>query len=313
MKNPPKIAIVGATGLVGRTMLQVLLQRIPNATISLYASHKSAGSPIVEGENKYTVQLLSTDNLSTEYDIALFSAGSNISRQYAPLFQQKGTIVIDNSSCWRQDSSVPLVVPQVNSQSLKNHKGIIANPNCTTIQCVVALNSLQKTFGIERIIYNSYQSASGAGANAIMQLQRQYGCYDNIIPHIDDFCEDGYTKEEHKMIFETQKIFEKNIATTATCVRVPIQYGHGVSINVQLSKKTSFEEIDQILKQDRNITYYNDNTYPTPKDAKGKDNVLVGRLRKDNTHDNCYNLWVVADNIRKGAATNAVEIAEILL
>lgn len=313
MGQKHKIAIIGATGLVGSTMLDILSTRLPEAEIELYASQKSAGKVIEKNNKKYVVKLLSLDNLPKNCEYAMMSAGSEVSGRFAPLFSKHGIITIDNSSRWRKDTTVPLIVPEVNATALKQHSNIISNPNCSTIQCVVALNRLQKSFGIKRIVYNTYQAVSGAGQHALERLKNHTQYYDDTIPHIDEFCEDGYTKEEHKMIFETQKIFSKTIPITATTVRVPVTYGHSVSINVELHQKTNLNEIKQILQSDYNIKFIDGHEYPTAKLAKGTDQVYVGRLRQDYSKDNTYNLWVVADNIRKGAATNAVQILEKLI
>lgn len=313
MRLYPNIAIVGATGLVGSTMLQVLNQRLPKATIQLYASKKSAGKTVQINGQKHIVKELTKDNLPIGCDIILMSAGSDVSSQFVPLFRQVGVTTIDNSSCWRKDDKVPLIVPEVNATALKVHDNIVANPNCSTIQCVVALNQIQKIFGLKRIIYNTYQAVSGAGQQALIQLNQKKRYHDDIIPQIDKFAEDDYTLEEHKMIFETNKIFDSKILITATAVRVPVQFGHSVSINFQLAQKANLSDVQHALASDKNLIFMQGSDYPTAALARGKDNVFVGRLRQDKSEDNCFEMWVVADNIRKGAATNAVQIAQLLL
>jgi aspartate-semialdehyde dehydrogenase len=240
------------------------------------------------------------------------SAGKSVSEHYAPLLAKSGALVIDNSSCWRHHDDIPLVVPEVNSHAIARHKGIIANPNCSTIQSVVALHSLHKHYGIRRIVYNTYQAVSGAGNSALSQLHDKSKFHDNAIPHIDVFCEDGYTREERKMIFETQKILEAEIAITATTVRVPVEYGHSISINVTLDRPSELKDIVRLMQGDENIVFLQDG-YHTPQIARGTDAVYVSRLRVDNSAPNSYNMWVVADNIRKGAATNALQIAKCVV
>jgi aspartate-semialdehyde dehydrogenase len=311
MKNI-KLGIIGATGLVGRTILDILLDRMIAAHIDLYASAKSANTIVHSHGKDWVVQELSIDNMPSDCDIVLMSAGSNVSKQYTPLLKLSGAITIDNSSQWRQDLTVPLIVPEVNPHTIHDHSGIISNPNCSTIQCVVALHLLHQQYGIRRIVYNTYQAVSGAGNQALSQLDAKTYYYDNTIPQIDALCNDGYTKEEHKMIFETQKIFDCAIPITATTVRVPVRFGHCVSINIQLDRPSNIQDIHQLMHNNPHIVYMQQD-YPTPQLAKNKDQVYVGRLRQDHSMDNCYNMWVVADNIRKGAATNAVQISQLLV
>ena len=321
------VAVVGATGMVGNKFLKVLSERnLPVENYYLYASAKSAGKQIDFMGKKYTVIELQKENIvDKKIDIALFSAGSDTSLKFAPIFAEHGTLVIDNSSAWRRDENVPLVVPECNAEDLRNTpKNIIANPNCSTIQAVVALKPLHDAFGIKRIVYSTYQAVSGAGVKGYNDLKDgingaapqkfPYPIFGNCIPHIDVFLENGYTKEEDKMIFETKKILhDQNIKITATTVRVPVYYGHSESINVEFYKPCSVESIRAILEKAPGVIVQDDvknNIYPMAINAEDKDEVFVGRIRKDDTVESGCNLWVVADNIRKGAATNAVQIAE---
>lgn len=323
------LAIVGATGMVGRQFLDILAERnFPVKEIFMFASKKSANSIIKFGSREVVVEELTEDNIKAkEIDIALFSAGSDISLQYAPIFAAQNTVVIDNSSAWRMAPSVPLVVPEVNAKDILWNKGIIANPNCSTIQAMVALKPLYDNFGIKRIIYSTYQAVSGAGVQGLKDLEDGYKgeepkkfprpIANNLLPHIDVFLENGYTKEEMKMIEETKKILhDDNIKVTATTVRVPVFYGHSESINVELNKHFELDNLKDILKNSPGIVLQ-DNIqeleYPTPLESQGKDEVFIGRIRRDFSIDNGVNLWVVADNIRKGAALNAVQIAEYLI
>lgn len=320
------IAVVGATGMVGRKFLEVLEERkLPALNYYLFASKKSAGQVIDFMGKPHTIIELTPENvLARDIDIALFSAGGDISKEYAPIFAKHGALVIDNSSAWRRDENVPLVVPECNPEDIKKHKNIIANPNCSTIQAVVALKPLHEAFKIKRIIYSTYQAVSGAGVKGFNDLKGgicgekpqkfPYPIFGNCIPHIDVFLDNGYTKEEDKMIFETKKIFgDQNIKITATCVRVPVYYGHSESINVEFEKPCTVEDVISVLSKAEGVTVYDDvknNIYPMPLTFENKDGVYVGRIRKDDTVFSGINMWVVADNIRKGAATNTVQIAE---
>lgn len=320
------IAVVGATGMVGGKFLQVLSERkLPAENYYLYASAKSAGKEIEFMGKTYKVLELKEENvLDKKIDIALFSAGGDVSKQFAPVFAKHGALVIDNSSAWRRDENVPLVVPECNPQDILKHKNIIANPNCSTIQAVVALKPLNDAFKIKRIVYSTYQAVSGAGVRGFNDLKGgicgekpqkfPYPIFGNCLPHIDVFLDNGYTKEEDKMIFETKKILNDwDLKITATCVRVPVYYGHSESINVEFEKPCTVEQVREILSAAPGVIVRDDvknNVYPMPIIAEDKDEVFVGRIRKDDTVFSGVNLWVVADNIRKGAATNAVQIAE---
>lgn len=322
------IAIVGATGMVGRTFLKVLDQRnfeIDN--LYLFSSKKSAGSIVKFRDKEYIVEELNEDSFSRDIDIALFSAGGSVSKKFAPIAKENGVIVVDNSSAWRMDKDIPLVVPEVNPQDINWNNGIIANPNCSTIQSVVPLKVLHENFKIKRVIYSTYQAVSGSGIGGIMDLENGINGGENkkyphqiaynCIPHIDNFMENGYTKEEIKMIEETKKILnDQDIRVTATTVRVPVKYGHSVSINIEFEKEFEIDKVYELLKSVDGIVVVDDiknNTYPMAIDVEGKDEVYVGRVRRDYSVDNGINMWVVADNIRKGAATNTVQIAELLL
>jgi len=324
-----RVAIVGATGEVGRAFLKVLEEReFPVDELYLYASEKSEGTELTfRGEN-LKVRALNKETSFRGIDIALFSAGSSISKEYAPLFVRDGAVVIDNSSAWRLDPDVPLVVPEVNPEDVENHKGIIANPNCSTIQMVVALKPIYDAVGISAIVVATYQSVSGAGAKAIRELEDQTRawCQDkqmevknlprriafNVIPQIDVFTENGYTKEEMKMLNETRKIMhDPNIKVSATTVRVPVFYGHSEAISVKLNRPLEPESAMELLRKAKGVVLVEEG-YPTPIDVAGRDEVFVGRIRKDLVFEPGLSMWVVADNIRKGAATNAVQIAELL-
>lgn len=327
-----KIAVVGATGVVGRSFLKVLEERkLPAESYTLFASERSAGSTVRFMGEDYTVQLLTEESISAGFDIALFSAGGDTSKHFAPIAAKSGCLVIDNSSCWRMDPNVPLVVPEVNPQEILNHKGIIANPNCSTIQAMVALAPIQKKYGIKRVIYSTYQAVSGAGAAGINDLDEgakayaaglptpapkkfDYPIFCNCIPQIDVFADDDYTKEELKMINETRKILGvPDMAVTATCVRVPLFASHSESINLTLEKPFEIEDIKALLASAEGIVLVDDvanKKYPLAAEAADKDEVFVGRVRIDRSCENSLNMWCVADNIRKGAATNAVQIAQ---
>ena len=323
------IAVVGATGMVGNKFLQVLSERnLPVENYYLYASSKSAGKKIDFMGKEHTVIELTEDNIKDKkIDIALFSAGGGTSRDFAPIFVKYGAIVIDNSSQWRMNPNVPLVVPEVNPDDIDWNNGIIANPNCSTIQAVVALKPLNDTFGIKRVVYSTYQAVSGAGVQGFCDLKDgiegvapkkfPYPIFGNVIPHIDVFLENGYTKEEEKMINETKKILgDYSIKVTATTVRVPVFYGHSESINIEFKTPCTKQGIVDALSNQTGIVIIDDPAnlaYPMPLEVADHDEVYVGRIRIDDTVDSGCNIWVVADNIRKGAATNAVQIAQKLI
>ncbi|WP_160671474.1 aspartate-semialdehyde dehydrogenase [Clostridium sp. C8-1-8] len=323
------VAIVGATGNVGRKFIEILAERnFPIKNLYLFASKRSAGKTMKFKDSDYVVEELCDENIKNkEIDFALFSAGGDASLEFAPKFAEIGAVAIDNSSAWRMDPKVPLVVPEVNPEDIAWHTGIIANPNCSTIQAVVALKPLYDTYGIKRIVYSTYQAVSGAGLQGILDLQDgikgeapkkfPYPIAGNILPHIDIFTEDGYTKEEIKMIKETRKILHnEDLKVTATTARVPVLNSHSESINVELLKDFDIKEVITLLDNSKGIVVYDDtksNKYPTPLQVDGKDDVYVGRIRRDFSIDNGLNLWVVADNIRKGAALNAVQIAELMI
>ncbi|MEA4911458.1 MAG: aspartate-semialdehyde dehydrogenase [Oscillospiraceae bacterium] len=329
-----KIAVVGATGMVGRTFLKVLEeQKLPGCEYTLFASERSAGTKLPFFGKEYTVQLLDEHSFDSGFDYALFSAGAGTSRQFAPIAATHGCVVVDNSSCWRMDKDVPLVVPEVNPQDALKHHNIIANPNCSTIQAVVALKPLYDRYGVKRVVYTTFQSVSGAGVKGYRDLEngarafvegtacelQKFPCpiFGNCIPHIDVFLEDGYTKEEKKMVDETHKILgDDSIAVTATCVRVPVFYSHSESINVELKKEYDVADVKAMFAKAPGVVLVDDpanGKYPLALDAAGTDEVYVGRIRRDTSVTNGLNLWVVADNIRKGAATNAVQIVKLLI
>lgn len=322
------IAIVGATGMVGNKFLEVLTERkLPVKNYYLFASAKSAGKVIDFMGKPHTVIELNDENIAkTDVDIALFSAGGSTSERFAPKFAAKGTIVIDNSSQWRMCDDVPLVVPEVNPEDIDWNHGIIANPNCSTIQAMVALKPLHDKYTIKRIVYSTYQAVSGAGVAGYNDLLNgvkgeapkkfPYPIFNNVLPQIDVFSEDGYTKEEIKMMKETQKILDKDILVTATTVRVPVLNSHSESINIEFEKPCTLEGIYEALRGMKGLIVMDDianGVYPMPINTTGHDEVYVGRVRLDRTVKSGCNLWVVADNIRKGAATNAVQIAEKII
>lgn len=324
------LAIVGATGMVGRKFLQVLEERkLPVQSYRLLASRRSAGKKLDFMGKEYTVEELNEHSFDDgNTDIALFSAGGSTSLKYAPIAAEHGALVIDNSSAWRMDPEVPLVVPEVNPEDIRWNHGIIANPNCSTIQAVVVLKPLQDAYGIKRIIYSTYQAVSGAGMGGFKDLENgingdaptkfPYPIFNNILPQIDVFWDDDYTKEELKMIQETRKILhDDGLAITATTARVPVQYAHSESINVELNSPFEVPELRQLLEEapgvivmDKVVRGEGSGIYPMPENVAGHDEVYVGRIRRDNSIKHGVNLWVVADNIRKGAATNAVQIAQ---
>ncbi len=323
------VAIVGATGMVGRQFIEILKERnFPIENLYLFASKRSAGSRVNYKEKEIVVEELKEENIcNKKIHFALFSAGGSTSLEYAKIFVKYGAIVIDNSSAFRMDEDVPLVVPEVNGEDIRNHNGIIANPNCSTIQAMVALKPLYDAYGIERVIYSTYQAVSGAGMHGYSDLENGIKgeapkkftspiAY-NVIPQIDVFLDNGYTKEEIKMIDESKKILhDTNLRITATTVRVPVYHGHSESINVELKKDFNIEDIFELYKKSEGIVVM-DNTkeeiYPMPINIAGKDEVFIGRIRRDFSVNRGLNLWVVADNIRKGAALNAVQIAETFI
>ena len=323
-----KVAVVGATGMVGEVMLQVLKERnFPITELIPVASEKSVGKEISWNNKNYKVVGLQTA-VEMRPDIALFSAGGQTSLDWAPKFAEVGTTVIDNSSAWRMDASKKLVVPEINASVLTKEDKIIANPNCSTIQMVMALAPLHKKYDIKRIVVSTYQSITGTGVKAVKQLENEYaGIQDemaykyqihrNAIPQCDVFEDNGYTKEEMKLVRETQKILDdKTIAVTATAIRIPVVGGHSEAVNIQFENDFDVTEVRQILHQTAGVTVQ-DNldtyTYPMPIYAQGKDDVFVGRIRRDESQPNTLNMWIVADNLRKGAATNTIQIAEYLI
>ena len=323
-----KVAVVGATGMVGEIMLQVLAERnFPVTELIPVASEKSVGKEIEWKGNTYKVVGLQTA-VDMKPEIALFSAGGETSLEWAPKFAAAGTTVIDNSSAWRMDASKKLVVPEINASILTKEDKIIANPNCSTIQMVMALAPLHAKYDIKRIVVSTYQSITGTGVKAVRQLENEYAgiegemaykypIHRNAIPQCDVFEENGYTKEEMKLVRETQKILnDKTIAVTATAIRIPVVGGHSEAVNIQFENDFDLSEIRQILHQTPGVTVQ-DNldtfTYPMPIYAQGKDDVFVGRIRRDESQPNTINMWIVADNLRKGAATNTIQIAEYLV
>ena len=328
MSKKYNVAVVGATGLVGQTFLKVLKERkFPVENLYLYASARSAGKVINWEGKDYTVIELKDENIKDDIDVALFSAGGGISKEFAPKFRDKGAVVVDNSSAWRMDKDIPLVVPEANPEALKNHGGIIANPNCSTIQVMPILKVLQDKYGLKRVVYSTYQAVAGAGKKGLDDLENNlqgkpstnfpHQIAFNALPHIDVFLENGYTKEEEKMINETKKILNlPDLKVTATCVRIPVKFGHGVSVNVELERPFELEDVVKAFEEKEGVIVQNDvknKVYPMPITAQDTDEVYVGRIRRDDTVDNGLNLWVVADNIRKGAATNTIQIAETLI
>jgi len=328
-----KVAVVGATGLVGTKMLQVLAERnFPVTELVPVASEKSVGKEVEFKGNKYKVVSMA-DAIAAKPSVAIFSAGGSTSLEWAPKFAEAGITVIDNSSAWRMDPTKPLVVPEINADILTANDKIIANPNCSTIQMVVALHPLHKKYGIKRIVVSTYQSVTGTGVKAVEQLRGErakevkgenaeypmaykYPIDLNVIPQIDVFLDNGYTKEEMKMVKETCKIMrDDSIRVTATTVRIPVMGGHSEAVNVEFEKDFDLSEVRSLLHSAPGVVVVDDTTtqqYPMPKDAHEKDEVFVGRLRRDESQPNTLNMWVVSDNLRKGAATNAVQIAEYL-
>ncbi len=332
-KSAYTVAVVGATGAVGTEMIQVLEERgFPVGELVPLASARSEGNEVTFRDQELPVKVLQEDSFKG-VDLALFSAGASVSKEFGPIAVKAGAVVVDNSSAWRMDPKVPLVVPEVNALALAQHQGLIANPNCSTIQMVVALKPLHDAVKIKRIIVTTFQSVSGTGKEAMEELADQtrkllamgevqadvypHQIAFNCLPHIDDFLPNGYSKEEMKMVHETQKIFgDSSIQVTATTVRVPVFVCHAESINIETERKVSANEARALLSAAPGIQVYDDpsrNLYPLPIDVVGTDDVYVGRVREDESIPNGLNLWVVADNLRKGAALNAVQIAEVLL
>ena len=323
-----RVAVVGVTGMVGNVMLEVLAEhKFPVTELIPVASEKSVGKKITFQGTEYTVIGLQ-QAVSLKPDVALFSAGASVSKEWAPKFAQVGTTVVDNSSAWRMDETKKLVIPEINADVLTKDDKIIANPNCSTIQMLMALAPLQKKYGIKRIVVSTYQSITGTGVKAVRQLENEYKgekgemayhyqIHRNAIPHCDVFEENGYTKEEMKLVRETKKILrDDSIAVTATAVRIPVVGGHSEAVNVELKTDFDINEVRTLLAQSAGIKVQDNtdtNTYPMPLYAHGKDDVFVGRIRRDESQPNTLNLWVVADNLRKGAATNTIQIAEYLI
>lgn len=325
-----KVALVGATGLVGTRMLQVLEERrFPVDELIPVASERSVGRKVSFGGREWSV-VSASDAIAAHPSLALFSAGGSVSAELAPRFAEVGCRVVDNSSQWRMDPTKKLVIPEINPDALTSEDYIIANPNCSTIQMLMPLAPLHRRYGIKRIVVSTYQSVTGTGYKAVNQMNAEregakWGEYNavypypidqNILPHIDSFTESGYTKEELKMVNETHKILDPAIAVTATTVRVPVQGGHSESINLEFEKPFELSDVFDIMRNTPGVVLQDDpthNVYPMPIEAWGKDEVFVGRIRRDDTVPSGLNLWCVADNLRKGAATNAVQIAELLL
>ncbi|PTX60553.1 aspartate-semialdehyde dehydrogenase [Kordia periserrulae] len=323
-----KVAVVGATGMVGTVMLKVLAeQNFPVTRLIPVASERSIGKEISYEGKAYPIVSMQ-DAIDAKPDIALFSAGGNTSLEWAPKFEAVGTTVIDNSSAWRMDASKKLVVPEINANQLTASDKIIANPNCSTIQMVVALAPLHRKYKIKRIVVSTYQSITGTGVKAVRQLENEYvgekgemaypyPIHRNALPHCDVFVENGYTKEEVKLVNETKKILDDNtIAITATAIRIPVVGGHSESVNVEFENDFDLDEVRQILHNAPGVVVQDNpdvNVYPMPIYAEGKDDVFVGRIRRDGSQPNSLNMWIVSDNLRKGAATNAVQIAQHLV
>ena len=323
-----KIGLIGATGLVGNVMLNVLEERgFGDCELFFAASDKSIGKELIFNNKKYSL-LSVQDVINSNVDIAIFSAGSATSLTYAPLFAEKGSYVIDNSSAWRMYEHIPLIVPEVNATAIKVSDKIIANPNCSTIQLVMAIAPLHRHFKIKRLVLSTYQSVTGTGVKAVRQMMDERNNIDgektyphpidlNVLPHGGNFEENGYTSEETKLVNETQKILDdKNIQITATVVRVPVAGGHSISANIEFEQDFSLDKIYELLKNMSGIIIQDDpkkNIYPMPLYAEGKDDVFVGRIRRDFSRENSLNMWITADNLRKGAATNAIQIAEYIV
>lgn len=323
-----KVAVVGATGLVGSVMLKVLEERnFPVTTLIPAASEKSVGKKVMFKNQEYSVVSVA-DAVNMKPEVAIFSAGAAVSKEWAPKFAANWTTVIDNSSCWRMNPEIPLIVPEVNAFVLRPENKIIANPNCSTIQLVVAINPLHVKYKIKRLVVSTYQSVTGTGVKAVKQMfaeragEKAEMVYPhpidlNCFPHGGSFLQNGYTTEEQKLIEETRKILgDDSIMVSPTVVRIPVVGGHSESVNIEFEKEFNIDEVKSILTNHHGITVQDDpykNIYPMPKYAEGKDDVFVGRIRRDESRPNCLNIWVVSDNLRKGAATNAIQIAEYIL
>ena len=322
-----RVAVVGATGMVGNVMLDVLRERqFPVSELIPVASEKSVGNQVNYNGESFTVVGLETA-LAMRPDIAIFSAGGETSLEWAPRFAEVGTTVIDNSSTWRMDPTKKLVIPEINGNLLTADDKIIANPNCSTIQLLLALAPLHRAYGITRVIVSTYQSITGTGVKAVQQLENErngiegemaykYPIDKNCIPQCDSFMDNGYTKEEMKLTNETKKILDPTIKVTATAVRVPVVGGHSEAVNIEFLRDFDLAEVRQLLEAQEGITLQDnpaEYSYPMPRFAEGKDDVFVGRIRRDESQENTLNMWIVSDNLRKGAATNAVQIAELLL
>lgn len=322
-----KVAVVGATGMVGQVMLEVLNERnFPVSVLIPVASEKSVGMKVNYKGKDYDVVGLATA-VEMKPDVAIFSAGGETSLEWAPKFAEVGTTVIDNSSAWRMHEDKRLIVPEINGNLLSANDKIIANPNCSTIQLLMALAPLHKQYTIKRVVVSTYQSITGTGVKAVKQLENEragisgemaynYPIDKNCIPHCDSFLDNGYTKEEMKLTKETKKILDPNINVTATAVRVPVVGGHSEAVNVEFEHEFDLNEVREILSKTEGITLQDDpatNSYPMPRFAEAKDDVFVGRLRRDESQEKTLNMWIVADNLRKGAATNAIQIGELLI
>ncbi|MFO7851262.1 MAG: aspartate-semialdehyde dehydrogenase [Bacteroidota bacterium] len=322
-----KVAVVGVSGLVGQAMLTVLEERnFPLGELIPVASHRSEGKEIIFKGQKHKIISIA-DALEKRPDIAFFSVGSKISLEWAPVFAAKDITVIDNSSAWRMNKEIPLIVPEVNATAISREHKIIANPNCSTVQLIMVLAPLYRLYGIKRLVISTYQSVTGTGTEAVKQLENEikgvsgnmaypHKIFMNCLPHCDTFLDNGYTREEMKLVNETKKILgDDSIQITATAVRLPVTGGHSESVNVEFKKEARLSDIKKILNKTEGVLVRDDpskNIYPMPVDASGKNEVFVGRIRKDYSCDNAVNMWIVADNIRKGAATNAIQIAEII-
>ncbi|AEE19298.1 aspartate-semialdehyde dehydrogenase [Dokdonia sp. 4H-3-7-5] len=323
-----KVAVVGATGMVGQVMLKVLAERnFPITELIPVASERSVGKKVTYKDKEYTIHSME-DAIAAKPQIAIFSAGGDTSKEFAPKFAEVGTTVIDNSSAWRMDPTKKLIVPEINATSLTKEDKIIANPNCSTIQMVLAMSPLHRDYGIKRLVISTYQSITGTGVKAVQQLENEYigekgemaypyPIHRNAIPACDVFDDNGYTKEELKLVNETQKILnDRSIAVTATAVRIPVVGGHSESVNVELRAPFEEKDVRKVLNETSGVTVQDNpdtNTYPMPIYAEGKDDVFVGRIRRDYSQENTLNMWIVSDNLRKGAATNAVQIGEYLV
>lgn len=322
-----RVAVVGATGMVGNVMLEVLKERsFPITELIPVASEKSVGKTIAFGGLEFAVVDLATA-VTMKPDVAIFSAGGDTSLEWAPKFAEVGTTVIDNSSAWRMDPDKKLIVPEINGDVLTPSDKIIANPNCSTIQLVMALAPLHQAYGVKRVVVSTYQSITGTGVKAVQQLENErngvsgemaynYPIDKNCIPHCDSFTDNGYTKEEMKLTNETKKILDPAISVTATAVRVPVVGGHSEAVNVEFEKEFDLADVRKLLHETAGITLKDDpttNSYPMPRFAEAKDDVFVGRIRRDESQEKTLNMWIVADNLRKGAATNAIQIAELLI